>query len=789
MDNRTTIFPAQKKPHSQKNKEWRIQNVKAAEEYISRRHLGLRQSLHNKIINYNLYSDILDQSDIEQISNPFKLSGNFSLPAKMQNYPIVNPKIDLLVGESSKRNIDFRVRVINEDAISDKESELKKQFTNLIMGSIIEEEDDEETLISKLKKFQEYKNYEFQDVREKAGTQILKHLIYKLRLKHKFVDGFKDALIASEEIYLIDAINQEIIFERLNPKNVYTVRSGESNNIEDSDIIVIENWKSPGQIIDEYYDDLSPSEIDSLETGSFGTSTTKGIDIGSKRPVMSDFTDSLNIAMLENDLTFRDTFDSEGNIRVVKVFWKSRRKMLKVTKINENGEEEVTLEDEKYPIDKTLGEKADVLWVNEWWEGHKIGGSSLDDNDAAIYVRMRPKPFQLRSIDNPSKCYPGIVGTIYNTNDNIALSLMDRMKPYQYMYNILMYNTELLISKNIGKIMSLDLARIPDNWKVEEWLSFAKTMNIALEDSFKEGKKGKATGKLAGDTQQRTPVIDMEMGNSIQLYIGLMERIKNEVGEISGVSGSRQGQVYNRQAVGNTKTEIIQSNHVTEYWFLQHEETQLRVMKTLLEVAKYAWIDLKSKKVQHVLDNGTTEIYNIDVERFVEADYDLAIVNGFDDNMLDTVKQLAHAGLQNKMLKFSELIDILTTDSIASVKRKLQNKEQEQEEREIKNQEADREVAIKQSQMIKDTEELKMQNELEKEIIKVEGRLAEKEMEIASTPENKLDAAKFELEVQKIKTALSIAKEKLEEDKRKNKVKEELEREKIKVSRNSRKNN
>jgi hypothetical protein len=281
----------------------------------------------------------------------------------------------------------------------------------------------------------------------------------------------------------------------------------------------------------------------------------------------------------------------------------------------------------------------------------------------------------------------------------------------------------------------------------------------------------------------------MEMGNSIQLYIGLMERIKNEVGEISGVSGSRQGQVYNRQAVGNTKTEMIQSNHVTEYWFLQHEETQLRVMKTLLEVAKYAWIDLKSKKVQHVLDNGTTEIYNIDVERFVEADYDLAIVNGFDDNMLDTVKQLAHAGLQNKMLKFSELIDILTTDSIASVKRKLQNKEQEQEEREIKNQEADREVKLQQSQMLKDTEELKMQNELEKEIIKVEGRLAEKEMEIASVPENKLDAAKFELEVQKIKTALSIAKEKLEEDKRKNKVKEELEREKIKVSRTSRKNN
>ena len=788
MDNRTIIFPSQKKPHSQKTKEWRMQNVKSAEEYISRRHLGFRQTLHNKIINYNLYSDILDQSDIEQISNPFKLTGNFSLPAKMQNYPIINPKIDLLVGEASKRSFDYRVRVINEDAISDKEDTLKKEFTSLILKSIYENEDDEEALMEKLKRFQRYKNYEFQDVREKAGTQILKHLTYKLRLKKKFVDGFKDALLVAEEIYLVDAINQEIIFERLNPKNVYCVRSGESNFIEDSDIIVVENWYSPGKIIDEYYDDLTPQEIDSLESGSFGVSSSKGIDIGTKRPILSEFTDSINLAMLENDITFRDTFDSEGNIRVVKVFWKSRRKMLKVTKLNEEGEEEITLEDEKYPIDKTLGEKAEVLWVNEWWEGHKIGGSSLDENDSAIYVRMRPKPFQLRDMDNPSRCYPGIVGTIYNTNDNTAVSLMDKMKPYQYMYNILMYNTELLISKNIGKIMSLDLARIPENWKVEEWLSFARTMNIALEDSFKEGKKGKATGKLAGETISRTPVIDMEMGNSIQMYISLMERIKEEVGEISGISRSRQGQMYSRQAVGNTQTEISQSNHITEYWFLQHEETQLRVLKTLLEVAKYAWIDLKSKKIQHVLDDGTSEIFNLDVERFCEADYDLSIINGFNDNMLETVKQMAHAALQNQMIKFSDLIDILTTDSISSVKRKLQNKEEEMQERAEKQSQADREAKIQEANIFKEVEEKKMQNEMEIEMLKIEGKLAEKEMELNNSLDGE-SSIKLQLEIEKIKTALSIAKEKLEEDKRKNREKEKIEREKMSISRSSKNNN
>ena len=54
---------------------------------------------------------------------------------------------------------------------------------------------------------------------------------------------------------------------------------------------------------------------------------------------------------------FGNVFDEDGNIRVVKVLWKSRRKMLKVTKLNKFGNEEVTLEDENFQINKDLGEK------------------------------------------------------------------------------------------------------------------------------------------------------------------------------------------------------------------------------------------------------------------------------------------------------------------------------------------------------------------------------------------------------------------------------------------------
>ena len=46
------------------------------------------------------------------------------------------------------------------------------------------------------------------------------------------------------------------------------------------------------------------------------------------------------------------------------------------------------------------------MWVNEWWEGVKIGRD--------IYLNIRPRKVQYNKANNPSYCHPGIVGQIYN---------------------------------------------------------------------------------------------------------------------------------------------------------------------------------------------------------------------------------------------------------------------------------------------------------------------------------------------------------------------------------------
>ena len=201
------------------------------------------------------------------------------------------------------------------------------------------------------------------------------------------------------------------------------------------------------------------------------------------------------------------------------------------------------------------------------------------------------------------------------------------MKPYNYLYDVIHDRLNKLIAKNWGKIITLDLAKVPERWDVEKWLYFAKTNNIAVVNSFKEGNKGAATGKLAGGLNNASSgVIDAELGNTIQQYTNLLEFIKMEMSEVAGITKQREGQVANRETVGGVERATLQSSHITEYLFLIHDDVKKRTLEAFLETAKIA-LKGRSKKFQYLLSDGSIQIMNIDGDEFAEADYGLVVDN------------------------------------------------------------------------------------------------------------------------------------------------------------------
>lgn len=681
-------LPPQQLPFSKKNKKWRKAHLDWADSKTFFNYSLVRKSVIHKKINYDLLNGKLHMSDIELVLNPDSIKAGF-VPDRIQHYPIMNSKLNVLRGEESRRVFDYRVIVTNPNAISEIENNKKEELLKNLQELIANTSKSEEEFNQELEKFNDYYTYEWQDMREIRGNAILNHYVKEYNIPLLFNNGFMDAVTVGEEMYQCDIVGGEPVIERLNPLKVRIFKSGYSNKIEDADMIIIEDYWSPGKVIDTYYDVLSKKDIEYIENipdhiGQASIDSMDNIDerfgyvnnhmVGEEISTDGFYFDPFNLFSdsISNSLL---PYDLAGNIRVLRMYWKSRRRIKKVKSYDpETGEEIYNFYPETYVIDKDNGEEEQILYINEAWEGTKIGTD--------IYVNMRPRVIQYNRLSNPSRCHFGIIGSIYNLNDSRPFSLVDMMKRYNYFYDVIHDRLNKIMARNWGKLLRLDLAKVPKKWDIEKWMYYAKVNGIAVEDSFKEGNIGSATGKLAGALNNSSSgVIDAEFGNSIQSQINLLEFIKMEMSEVVGISKQREGQISNRETVGGVERATLQSSHITEWLFVIHDDVKRRVLECFLETAKIAFKG-RSKKFPYILSDGSMKIMDVDGDEFAEADYGLVVDNSQGTQELaQKLDMLAQAALQNQTLSFSTIMRLYNSSSLAEKQRLVERDEQAIQER------------------------------------------------------------------------------------------------------------
>lgn len=671
-------FPRQRINTSKKSKEWFKKCIDSAinNTVAFYSHEPNRRSRHQKTILRNLSDGKLDPKDIET-STAFADYQNVGTYQKLQNYPLAKPRIDLLVGESSDRRFDWAVRVLNDDSISQKEEQIKDRLFQILTQAIQDPNMGQEELDKHMRKLEKWKRFELQDIRERRASHILTHLYKELNLDLLFMQGMDSALVEGEEIYCVDVVSNEPIVRRVNPLNFYTVRSADSIFAEDCDIIVEDEFKPIGYVIDTFYDELTNADIDYLENGGSGVSDRDSMGFSNTYPAMpsSMFADDLSSNSEWRDffgggvnIPFGGAFDSNGNVRVTRVVWRSLRKFGIIESYDQNGIPDDKIVDETYEPIPELGEKVRWIWVNEWLEGTRLG----EDR----YVKMQPRPIQFRRMDNLSAGGSGYVGTIYPE------SLLEILKPYQYLYILVMEQFKKALKAFRPPMVELDFAKVPDDWTLEQWMYYAEQKGWLVVDSFKEGTKGESTGKLAGSFNTTGKSYNnLDMGNYIQQLTILLQFIERQVSVISGVTDQRLGQIENRETVGGVERSVTQSSHITEKLFKLHDNTKLRVLQILLETAKYAWRNKKSKKVQYVLDDLSTQLFEIDGQQFNESEYGLFVTNSSNDTQLyDTIKSLSMGLIQNDKMNIKDLMTILTSPSISTMRRELEAAEDERQQ-------------------------------------------------------------------------------------------------------------
>ena len=791
----TVNLPPQQLPFSKKNKEWRKKHLDWADSKTFTDNSLVRKSVIHKKINYDLLNGRLHMQDLELILNPESIKAGY-VPDRIQHYPIMNSKLNVLRGEESKRVFDYKVVVTNPNSISEIETTKKNLMMAQLQQMLQNTAQSEEEFNQELEKLNDYYTYEWQDMREIRANALLNHYVKEYNLPVLFNQGFMDAMTVGEEIYQCDIVGGEPVIERINPLKIRVFKSGYSNRIEDAEVIILEDYWSPSKVVDVFYDVLTKKDREFLENApdnviQGAVDSMDNIDerYGFVNAQMIDdvFTTGDNLVDAFN--LFTDSsydslmpYDLNGNVRVLRMYWKSRRRIKKVKSYDpQTGEAVYNFYPETYEEREELGEEAKVFYINEAWEGTKIGSD--------IYVNMRPRVVQYNRLSNPSRCHFGIVGSIYNLNDSRPFSLVDMMKQYNYLYDAVHDRLNKMLARNWGKIINLDLAKVPKGWDIDKWMYYAKVNGIAVVDSFKEGNIGAATGKLAGALNNaNSGVIDAEFGNNIQQLINLLEFIKLEMSEVAGISKQREGQIANRETVGGVERATLQSSHITEWLFLLHEDVKKRALECFLETAKVA-LKGSSKKFQYLMSDNSRQIINIDGDEFAESDYGLVVDNSEGLQKLQSqMETLAQAALQNQTLSFSTIMKVYNSSSLAEKQRLIEKDERAMQERQAQAAQEERESAQLIKQMELEAEQAKLEHEdilnqrdNETKILVAEIGAASKQGTVddgIKEPEQMSEAEKEKLRenIRQFDLKLKLEKDKLEETKRSNKANEGISR-------------
>lgn len=716
-------FPSQKKSYKQKTMNWRKKHFEWAEEFIQHENSPIRSNLQTKYRAFRAYVGKLTRQDYSSILNPGNLKSiEMTLPDDIEHMPIAVSYLDVLLGEEFDRRFDFRALVSNPDSISrienDKKRLLQEEVERLVKDTSLNEED----AVKQLEKYIKYLYTEYQDAREMRCNQLLRHFIKELDLKLKFNEGFKNVLLGSEEHYLGDIVNGNPVIECIDIKKIEILRSGNSNRTEDADVIILWDYWSPGQIIDRYYKFLSEDDIKKLDeeftnrSVNYNGRTDAEFDEDYINATRTDFNNAMNAAGIDmpfvnERIAKLEQMDDYGNWRVIRLFWKSKKKIVRSKKYDVDGRVTYEYYSENYIPDTKMGEEVEEYWVSHWWEGVQVG--------ADIYPYIRPRQLQFNKLNDPGYNHPGIVGQTYNVSGMRATSMMDRAIKYNLIYDVIFHNMKDAMSKYFGSLPVVDLAELPDGWDVKKWLFFARKAGIAVKDSFREGTKGRALGMLAGGLSGSQNMMNQQgLGEYINQMMNLLSFIEQQMGRVIGVPPQRLGDIQNRETVGGVERAVTQSSYITNERFKVHDNVKKRVLTMLLELCKTAYKS-NPTKFQNISDTFLNETFSIDDE-VLEEEYGVVVDNEVDIAKVEQkLEGLTQAAIQAQMLSFSDVMKFYVTSSLAEKQRIIEKSEQETKKRAEEAQAQEQQMQQQQMAQMQQQAEAQAQAEEQERLFKV----------------------------------------------------------------------
>lgn len=656
-------IPQQRLPITQKTKKWREECVDA---FINLSKFGLSERRNYLKTLYDYYNGEIDEQDYKYVLKPYgRTRENF--PSKLRNYPIIKPIIDLLLGEKSKRPINYKVIATNSDSVSIKE-EAKK---NALLASVqalflnqVAKMTNQDIGVEDLElpeQIAEQFEASYVDRRAINGQAALNYIMQNEEVYDKLQKLFFHFLVAGECYTEKGVRRDEPFYQIINPLDVDFDKDPDIDFVEDGDWAIIRKFAHASTLIDQFGEYLTDQQVLDLEN-PHQTSVDSYLLYRAE-------------ASGADDNIYRNRL-----IECVTVYWKSRKRIGFVEYVDDNtGSVEIFQVDEDFKLPQELRERGGKIkyeWVNEVWKGTKI--------DNRFFIDINPIANQRLSLDNPSRCKLPINGRKYSDINSNNISLVSLGIPYQLNYNIYKYRLELSIARSKDIIAQFDINMIPKKWDMDKFMYYVEGTGIAWVDYNKEGIQL---------SPQHQSVLDMSI-KTIQQYIVLLDSIMLEWEKVSGVNRQRQGSIGQYEGKGTSQQAILQSSHITEDLFRKFSHFEQRELQGLLDYSKEAWVN--GKKAMYVMPDMTAETIDIDALKHMESEYGVFVSDsGKEQEKLDAARQLAQSMSQGGV-KTSAILDMFDSDNFVTIKDKIKKAERAQQELEEAQRQAEQEMQARQ---------------------------------------------------------------------------------------------
>jgi hypothetical protein len=635
--------------------------------------------------------------------------GDYVYPAKVRFIPIIRSKIDLQLSKLTRRALNFAT--IASDSESQKEKMEKKlryymdyfdqkvetkrhemmtniqtinqklQEINQILNTQAQSQEDlnMQRELAKMKpelermliaartsseniallteedeeKIDRYWRYSYNDIRELAAKKYLTKAISEREIQRHSLKAYKDQCITGKPMYFVDTAPGEKFPEFRQISSMYACWSSGSPTgyVQNGGWVTYTIPMSIAEILSRFGDSLDPEHIKRLKDYQ---------SYARESNIKTNFAHAAYFADDNTRVNYSGT-TVDKKVDVTYVYWRSPRKVYRKSTPNQYMPgryfTHIMHEDEILENSIKEGDKLEIRYIDDIYQGILIGS-----NRDGIVINAGPKPHQVYDVDTFRTEFP-IIGYTFGDIDDEPYSYIWATKDLQDLYNILMFQIELLTVLSGVKGIVMDEAQKPDKMSYKEWM-YNRKLGVAWIDTMK-----KKFGRNPSFNQFQT--YDDTLSQAVTYIFELARGIDEMAGQIIGVPRQAIGQTISTDQVGTNKMSIDQSALVNEIQFDTHFNLLSKALTRFMNcAAEQGVID---DVISFIANDLTTDDFAVNPDIFKGRKYDIIVSNTDKElNFIEDFKQLAIRERSNNTIALHDLIKVYQGETLKEIEATLE---------------------------------------------------------------------------------------------------------------------